>query len=464
MGSVRKRGEVWYAKWNDAAGRCHEERTSARTKAEARGLVVELEHKVERQRRGLEPIPADCRTTLAELCDMYVSKWCSPTCRERERCRLAKHIQAWPISALPLPAVTTAAAEDHLAALEAKGLGANSVKHVRAVGCSMYNRARKLGIWTGPNPFSDTQPRRIPHRVYDTLSADEALLVLANVPAAWQGFFAAALFLGLRKGECAGLSKRDVSMEQGTITIRVSYDHDTTKGKHADVLPIPPPLLPFIEAGLATKGPYLFPAPDGSMRTEQSDPQLILRRVLCRVGLVLGWDHVCRRCKAARKEAHTWRHPDPAERVCPACGMKLWPTPEPRALRFHDLRHTAATLMLKAGVDPHRVQRIVRHGDVSTTTRTYAHLNVDDLRGAVLAPWLAPPVELAAVEREAAPKVAVGAESRAPSGKGVANGPSPSQRALPPPLQPPASALEKSGVSEGTRTLNTRSHSPVLYH
>ncbi len=309
MGSVRKRGEVWYAKWNDAAGRCHEERTSARTKAEARGLVVELEHKVERQRRGLEPIPADCRTTLAELCDMYVSKWCSPTCRERERCRLAKHIQAWPISALPLPAVTTAAAEDHLAALEAKGLGANSVKHVRAVGCSMYNRARKLGIWTGPNPFSDTQPRRIPHRVYDTLSADEALLVLANVPAAWQGFFAAALFLGLRKGECAGLSKRDVSMEQGTITIRVSYDHDTTKGKHADVLPIPPPLLPFIEAGLATKGPYLFPAPDGSMRTEQSDPQLILRRVLCRVGLVLGWDHVCRRCKAARKEAHTWRHP-----------------------------------------------------------------------------------------------------------------------------------------------------------
>jgi len=28
-------------------------------------------------------------------------------------------------------------------------------------------------------------------------------------------------------------------------------------------------------------------------------------------------------------------------------------------MRFHDLRHTAATLMLRAGVDAHRVQRIL---------------------------------------------------------------------------------------------------------
>jgi len=52
-------------------------------------------------------------------------------------------------------------------------------------------------------------------------------------------------------------------------------------------------------------------------------------------------------------------------------------------MRFHDLRHTAATLMLRAGVDPHRVQRVLRHASVTTTTGTYAHLAIEDLRDAV---------------------------------------------------------------------------------
>ena len=52
-------------------------------------------------------------------------------------------------------------------------------------------------------------------------------------------------------------------------------------------------------------------------------------------------------------------------------------------MRFHDLRHTAATLMLRAGVDAHRVQRILRHASVTTTTGTYGHLALEDLRDAV---------------------------------------------------------------------------------
>jgi integrase len=52
-------------------------------------------------------------------------------------------------------------------------------------------------------------------------------------------------------------------------------------------------------------------------------------------------------------------------------------------MRFHDLRHTTATLLLRAGVDVHRVQKILRHRDVRTTTMVYGHLDVGDLRGAV---------------------------------------------------------------------------------
>jgi len=52
-------------------------------------------------------------------------------------------------------------------------------------------------------------------------------------------------------------------------------------------------------------------------------------------------------------------------------------------MRFHDLRHATATLLLRAGVDPHRVQRILRHTDIRVTLGTYGHLQVEDLRDAV---------------------------------------------------------------------------------
>jgi integrase len=51
-------------------------------------------------------------------------------------------------------------------------------------------------------------------------------------------------------------------------------------------------------------------------------------------------------------------------------------------LRFHDLRHTAASFLIASGVDLYRVGAILGHSDQRTTKR-YAHLAVADLRSAV---------------------------------------------------------------------------------
>ena len=450
MGSVRERGERWYVSWKDATGTWRERVTTERTKSGAKRLVAELEHKAERQRHGLEAKPTDCKLTLGELCETYLADWCSLPSRKLERYRLTKHILRKPIAEMPLPALTTATMEAHLRELETSGLAASSVNHVRAVLRSIFTRARKLGLWAGMNPMVDTDHRRVPRRVYDTLTAEEALLVLPEIAEEWRGFFAAALFLGLRKGECAGIRKSDVNVEQGTLTVRASYDSPTTKGRHADVIPIPPLLMPFIAAGLLTKGAYLFPAPDGSMRRRDSAPQFLLRRALARAGLVLGWDHVCRRCKAAKKKEHTYRHVDAAERRCPLpeCGMRLWPKALVRPLRFHDLRHTHATLLFRAGVDSHRVQRLMRHNDVSTTTGTYSHLEVEDLRGALNLPW----------------QRAVGADMPAASGNLQANGGESVSGSSTLQAQAAETAQQSNGVSDGARTRNIWSHSPVLYH
>ena len=38
--------------------------------------------------------------------------------------------------------------------------------------------------------------------------------------------------------------------------------------------------------------------------------------------------------------------------LCPECNMKLWPKAKVRPIRFHDMRHTTASLLTMAGANP----------------------------------------------------------------------------------------------------------------
>lgn len=51
----------------------------------------------------------------------------------------------------------------------------------------------------------------------------------------------------------------------------------------------------------------------------------------------------------------------------------------------HELRHMAATRMLRAGVSPALVAQKLGHRDISTTTGTYGHLIAEDQGAANLA-------------------------------------------------------------------------------
>lgn len=44
------------------------------------------------------------------------------------------------------------------------------------------------------------------------------------------------------------------------------------------------------------------------------------------------------------------------------------------AIRYHDLRHTAATLLLTQGVDPRTIMETLGHSQISLTLNTYAHV------------------------------------------------------------------------------------------
>ena len=46
-------------------------------------------------------------------------------------------------------------------------------------------------------------------------------------------------------------------------------------------------------------------------------------------------------------------------------------------IRFHDLRHTCATLMLRGGIHPKIVQEMLGHANVAITLDVYSHVLAD---------------------------------------------------------------------------------------
>jgi integrase len=54
----------------------------------------------------------------------------------------------------------------------------------------------------------------------------------------------------------------------------------------------------------------------------------------------------------------------------------------PETTRFHDLRHSAATIMLAQGVPLKTVSDILGHTDIRTTANIYGHTDDDQKRSA----------------------------------------------------------------------------------
>src|SRR6266542_3543282 len=188
-----------------AAGEHIEERPTARTKADAQRIALDLERKAERQRQGLEPMPGDAKMTLGELCDWWLREKCPPGSLVSETSRLRLHVKDHPLGKLALVRVTAVKVEERLREMERDGLGPNSINHLRRVLLGIFRRATKAGLWYGPNPIEAVETRREHERAYATLKPHELPVFLAHVPDQWRDVFATALYLGLRKGELFGV-------------------------------------------------------------------------------------------------------------------------------------------------------------------------------------------------------------------------------------------------------------------
>jgi integrase len=398
MGHVYARAGSWYVAWSDAAGNRRRKATKAKSRREALALLAELEAQSSRVKMGLEAPPIVVRDTLWELLEWWLKERCPAPSRKMERQRLTKHLAGHELGRTPLALVTPDAIEARLEQLEknrpeegpsAKGLSGASINRLRtSLHAAFEAAARPPRRWSGANPVALTRRRAVERKAVRVLSPEEIRRVLAYQPvdkrasrtwASWRGVMAVAAYLGLRKGEALGLRKTDWDARAKTLRVATSYQRGTTKGGRHDELPVPDVLVPFLNEAMRRRGPYLFPSERGVPRTRESDPHLVLRTVCAALGIVDRWELWCRRCKAEGRLVQVV-HTEPRDVRCARHHCRLWVRPVPPRIRFHDLRHSAATNLLKAGVPLQHVQRILRHASIRTTVDVYGHLGNEDLR------------------------------------------------------------------------------------
>jgi integrase len=315
MASVYEKAGKWYLHYKDARGKWRDKASSARTKTEARRLAGELERQCERQRLGLEPLPAeDGGGTFDELMEWWLDTYSvgSPS-HQRNKFSVQKNLVGSELGSLRLVHVTLATIEVFLQSRAAR-LSPQTLNHLRRFILTAFNHAKRAGRFVGLNPAAEVARRQVAKRLPDFLHAEEVPRVLTALSDRWRPLFATAIFTGMRLGELLGLRKSDVDLSAGLINITRSHAQGTTKGKRAEAIPIARELVPYLQQALKrSPSELVFPNEQGGMMRPDVALEGVLRRALGRAGIVQGYTHVCRKKACGYSE----QAPDAGQRRCP---------------------------------------------------------------------------------------------------------------------------------------------------
>lgn len=339
--SVTKRGTSWQLDYYDEHGERRRISVDAPTKEQAKRMLGEIKLDVARRKQGLEVIaPNPLGLTVADLAAWWLA---GPAKGHAKHDALVgsvkKRIVTSAIGDVRADRVTRALLEQWMTGLEAAGYAPRTVNHARAHLSAIFNAAIRAGKVTVANPVTTTKTRKVKKAHLETLTLAEVRALLATVEDPTRAIYACALFTGMRRGEMWALRKDCVDLDAGVITVRASNERGQTKSGKVRLVPIHPELRPHLaRIMLAYVSPLVFPQPrTGEMRSASSKSSRDLQAALKRAGIN-------------------------------------------RKLRFHDLRHTAATLLLQAGVDLKLVSQLLGHSSIALTADTYAHMLVDDVR------------------------------------------------------------------------------------
>lgn len=314
-----------------------------------------------REQAAGNPISVE-RQTVAEFLEHWlttvVAQRNKPRTQESYREMVRLHIEPQ-IGRHQLSKLAPEHVQAMLTTLLEKGLSPRTAQYARAILRRALDQAVRWGR-IGRNVAALVDGPRVEKHVITPLSEAQARSLLVAVKGhRLEALYRVALSLGLRRGEILGLRWQDVDFERQTLRVSVALQ-GRGQNKHlaspktassVRLLALPPVLLAVLE----------------QHRRNQEEERT-----------VVGAD---------------WDEHDlvfPSNRGTPMEGsnlLKHFKATLQRAnlpaIRFHDLRHSCATLLIAQGVHPRVIMEILGHSKISTTMDIYAHVLPETQRDAM---------------------------------------------------------------------------------
>jgi integrase len=357
---VGKRGVSWYAVVDlppdPATGKRRQKRVSAKTRRECEERMAAL---IAAPNTGAA-VSVD-KTTVAA----FVERWLAsneanvkPSTARRYRDLLRLHVLPV-IGALPLVRTTPLHVQELHAAWRAKGLSPTSCYHAHYILHRVFAQAVRWRILpNNPCDFTDA-PRRGTTELQVWNATQVAAVLSACAGDDLEALWRLALLTGMRRGELLGLRWDDVDLERGVLAVRRTLSRGqggmweigspkTTSGRRSIALP---------------------PSARESLQRHR------LRQLERRLALGLAWHdegYVFTNATGGPLHVNSLAH---------RFGKLIERASVPR-IRFHDLRHTSATLLLAQGVHPKIVQERLGHANIAMTLDRYSHVTMDMQRQA----------------------------------------------------------------------------------
>jgi integrase len=230
------------------------------------------------------------------------------------------------------------------------GLAPQTVVHIRMVLRTALNQAMKWSL-IARNPAALVDPPRIPRSEIRPLTAEEARRFLqAAKGERFEALYTLALFSGLRRGEILGLRWSDVDLDARALRVNQAIQRvggklraaETKTERSRRTIALPASVIAVLRAH----------------RVRQLQERLIAGSLWQDSGLVF-----------------TSRIGTPVEpRNLHRDFVRVLKVANVARIRFHDLRHSAASLLLAQGVPLRMIMEQLGHSSIALTANTYAHV------------------------------------------------------------------------------------------